>query len=405
MRKNMHNIAMSIWKQHAICIISLRGRKRICITDSFLIKHISKPLEMWKMKTKKGCVRKVIDDALQLSAIEIVSENTSDSYIYTAPGKYSTLAISLPIIVLIVKNMNKFFSFRISIMDNTKSRRTFRISNFQTVTRLSNKWCTMPLVLDEGWNVIQINLKDYTEKAFKTKYIETMDIQINASIRIRCIYFCDRIYQNEELKDEFKIFFKKKEKIKYTPPQNITNPHKKIGLQNVISDKKKKKMVTEVDADKTNVNQPEPEEKRSTITNNKNINVVNETKGASNHVLTDITTGVTYNTTEGITSNEKHEYVDMMEELESYNENKDNIFENNTNDEEDVYLEKIIDLVDDGNKNVDSDELKDTMLQNDTYQEDIINDNNVTVVQDLKMDMDHIIYDEVNYEKYNNDDE
>uniref|UniRef100_A0A8C9GAN5 CFA20 domain-containing protein n=1 Tax=Piliocolobus tephrosceles TaxID=591936 RepID=A0A8C9GAN5_9PRIM len=137
--------------------------------------------------------------------------------------------------------MNKFFSFRISIMDNTKSRRTFRISNFQTVTRLSNKWCTMPLVLDEGWNVIQINLKDYTEKAFKTKYIETMDIQINASIRVRCIYFCDRIYQNEELKDEFKIFFKKKEKIKYTPPDHIKNTHKKIGLQNAIGDKKKKK--------------------------------------------------------------------------------------------------------------------------------------------------------------------
>lgn len=57
------------------------------------------------MRTKKGCVRKVLDDSIKLSSIEILSENTSDSYIYTAPGKYNSLAISLPILVLIVKNV------------------------------------------------------------------------------------------------------------------------------------------------------------------------------------------------------------------------------------------------------------------------------------------------------------
>lgn len=66
----------------------------------------SKPLDLWKTKTKKGCVRKVLDDTIKLSAIEIVSENTSDSYIYTAPEKFSSLGISLPFIVLIVKNVS-----------------------------------------------------------------------------------------------------------------------------------------------------------------------------------------------------------------------------------------------------------------------------------------------------------
>ncbi|SCO73268.1 transcription factor IIb, putative [Plasmodium vivax] len=103
---------------------------------SLLLSAGSKPLDLWKTKTKKGCVRKVLDDTIKLSAIEIVSENTSDSYIYTAPEKFSSLGISLPFIVLIVKNMNKYFSFRISIMDDKRCRRTFRISNFQ-VSRMA----------------------------------------------------------------------------------------------------------------------------------------------------------------------------------------------------------------------------------------------------------------------------
>ncbi|KMZ80004.1 hypothetical protein PVIIG_04801 [Plasmodium vivax India VII] len=202
---------------------------------SLLLSAGSKPLDLWKTKTKKGCVRKVLDDTIKLSAIEIVSENTSDSYIYTAPEKFSSLGISLPFIVLIVKNMNKYFSFRISIMDDKRCRRTFRISNFQTVTRLSNKWCTMPMILNEGWNIIQINLQEYTQKAFRTKYQETIEMQINASIRIRCIYFCDRLYSNDELKDEYKIFCKKKEKVKYIPPQSLNKPMKKMTIKSAVT--------------------------------------------------------------------------------------------------------------------------------------------------------------------------
>ncbi|GAB66982.1 transcription factor IIb, partial [Plasmodium cynomolgi strain B] len=202
---------------------------------SLLLSAGSKPLDLWKTKTKKGCVRKILDDAIKLSAIEIMSENTSDSYIYTSPENFSSLGISLPFIVLIVKNMNKYFSFRISIMDDKKCRRTFRISNFQTVTRLSNKWCTMPMILNEGWNIIQINLQEYTQKAFRTNYKETIEVQINASIRIRCIYFCDKLYSHDDLKDEYKIFCKKKEKAKYVPPQCLNKPLKKKTIKSIIT--------------------------------------------------------------------------------------------------------------------------------------------------------------------------
>ena len=91
--------------------------------------------------------------------------------------------------------------------------------------------------LDEGWNQIQFNLSDFTRRAYGTNYIETLRVQIHANCRIRrcassspgrapapfyamrrlihglCrtsrlrrIYFSDRLYSEEELPPEFKLF-------------------------------------------------------------------------------------------------------------------------------------------------------------------------------------------------------
>jgi hypothetical protein len=64
----------------------------------------------------------------------------------------------------------------------------------------------MPMKLDEGWNQIQFNLSDFTRRAYGTNYIETVRVQIHANCRIRRIYFSDRLYSEEELPPEFKLF-------------------------------------------------------------------------------------------------------------------------------------------------------------------------------------------------------
>lgn len=63
----------------------------------------------------------------------------------------------------------------------------------------------MPMRLEEGWNQIQFNLSDFTRRAYGTNYIETLRVQIHANCRIRRIYFCDRLYNEDELPDDFKL--------------------------------------------------------------------------------------------------------------------------------------------------------------------------------------------------------
>ncbi len=76
----------------------------------------------------------------------------------------------------------------------------------QSSTRVKPFICTMPMRLDEGWNQIQFNLSDFTRRAYGTNYVETMRLQVHANCRIRRIYFSDRLYSEEELPPEFKLF-------------------------------------------------------------------------------------------------------------------------------------------------------------------------------------------------------
>lgn len=94
----------------------------------------------------------------------------------------------------------------LQIIDDKNVRRRFRASNYQSTTRVKPFICTMPMRLDDGWNQIQFNLADFTRRAYGTNYVETLRVQIHANCRIRRVYFSDRLYSEDELPAEFKLF-------------------------------------------------------------------------------------------------------------------------------------------------------------------------------------------------------
>jgi hypothetical protein len=73
--------------------------------------------------------------------------------------------------------------------------------------------------LDEGWNQIQFNLSDFTRRAYGTNYIDTLRVQIHANCRIRRIYFSDRLYSEDELPPEFKLFLPVQKQQQQQAPQ------------------------------------------------------------------------------------------------------------------------------------------------------------------------------------------
>lgn len=76
-------------------------------------------------------VEKVADDLISSTVIELVSPNLSNTYITCPAQANRTLGIKLPFLVLIVKNLNKYFSFEVEVLDDKNEKRRFRASNYQ----------------------------------------------------------------------------------------------------------------------------------------------------------------------------------------------------------------------------------------------------------------------------------
>jgi len=166
----------------------------------------SKPLQIWDKKVRNGHIKRITDQDIQSLVIDIASTNVSTTYITCPADAKKTLGIKLPFLVMIIKNMKKYFTFEVQVLDDKNVRRRFRASNYQSMTRVKPFICTMPMRLDDGWNQIQFNLSDFTRRAYGTNYIETLRVQIHANCRIRRVYFSDRLYSEDELPAEFKLY-------------------------------------------------------------------------------------------------------------------------------------------------------------------------------------------------------
>merc|ERR1719160_2225691 len=95
--------------------------------------------------------------------------NVSTNYITCPADPNKTLGIKLPFLVMILKNLKKYFTFEVMVLDDKNIRRRFRASNYQSTTRVKPFICTMPMRLDEGWNLRRMFLSSRTMTS-KVKY-------------------------------------------------------------------------------------------------------------------------------------------------------------------------------------------------------------------------------------------
>ncbi|XP_073991346.1 cilia- and flagella-associated protein 20-like isoform X1 [Rhodnius prolixus] len=172
----------------------------------------SKPLSLWSKTVKSGYVKRLTDEQIQSLVLEIIGSNVISTYISCPASEQMSLGIRLPYLNMLVKNLKKYFSFEVQILDDKDVTRRFRINNIQTFAKINPYICYLPLNLSPGWNHIQLNLAHYTKVSFNTCYVETIRIAVYANCRLRRIYFADRVYPDDELPSEYKLFVKKKKK-------------------------------------------------------------------------------------------------------------------------------------------------------------------------------------------------
>jgi hypothetical protein len=165
-----------------------------------------KPMQDWYMEVKNGHIKRIIDNDLQYSVIEVIGANVAQNFIRCPNEDKKILGIIKPYLVLQIKNLKKYFMFEVLILDDKGVKRSFKVTNFQTLTRVKPNLCSIPLKLDDGWNQIYFNLADFVKRAYSTNYQETLKVQIHGNCRIRRIYFTDFPQSYKKIPPEYKAF-------------------------------------------------------------------------------------------------------------------------------------------------------------------------------------------------------
>ena len=83
------------------------------------------------LTVRNGHVKRITDEDIQSSVLEMMSTNVSTTYITCPADPYQTLGIKLPFLVMILKNVKKYFTFEVQVLDDKNVRRRFRASNYQ----------------------------------------------------------------------------------------------------------------------------------------------------------------------------------------------------------------------------------------------------------------------------------
>ncbi|KYQ91027.1 hypothetical protein DLAC_07926 [Tieghemostelium lacteum] len=156
--------------------------------------------------TDKGnWIEMTIDQDIHSKVLELRSENISNCYITSPSDPLKALSIKLPILLVILKNMDKYFSFEIQVLDDRNQKRRIRISNFQDQVVKTEMISTIPMVLDRGWNTIQHNLQDLVHQLYGSNFVEVERITFHANTRLRRIAFTEKIYTLHDMPNEFKL--------------------------------------------------------------------------------------------------------------------------------------------------------------------------------------------------------
>ncbi|XP_076667250.1 uncharacterized protein LOC143368427 [Andrena cerasifolii] len=171
---------------------------------SLLCSISDKPLEYWsKRQSQSGRIRKILDSDLLENVIEIQDFEQPNGFgtsILCPSDTSQFLNIELPILVVVIKNLNLQCRLQVQVLDTQNCPHHFQFSNSECEKQNSKGViCRVKVQLETGWNKIELNLLHLTQAAFKCQYAVVQRLQVWGNCRLRRVYFIDKHYGNEEI--------------------------------------------------------------------------------------------------------------------------------------------------------------------------------------------------------------
>ena len=106
---------------------------------------------------------------------------------------------SLPYLVLQVRDLDRFTSITLTLVDTDKRIRRYTVGNKQTIARVKGDAASAPLMLVPGWNLVLLDLPSIMQEAFGASLLYCKKISVHSSVRVGRIFFQDALYEDAEL--------------------------------------------------------------------------------------------------------------------------------------------------------------------------------------------------------------
>ena len=144
-------------------------------------------------------------DALVVLDGEVTARGGAEVFEMLTHGPRVSLVIPcqtpLPYLLMHVKDLGRFCSLEVVVVDSGGGVRRVTASNRQASVRISEegKALSMPLAMVPGWNHISLDLVDLCARAFGVEYKGTVEVSVMASCRVARIWFASRLLDDSEL--------------------------------------------------------------------------------------------------------------------------------------------------------------------------------------------------------------
>lgn len=74
-------------------------------------------------QAKNGYIKRVYDEDIKSMVLEIMGTNVSTIYITSPPDPRQKLGIKLPFLILLIKNLHKYFTFEVKVSGEIKAKK------------------------------------------------------------------------------------------------------------------------------------------------------------------------------------------------------------------------------------------------------------------------------------------
>ena len=151
------------------------------------------------------------DELLGENQVEVVKDEEIEQMAVEILGPESVLILPcnciLQYLVLFVKNMDRYFSFEVEIIDDTQTYRVLKIKNAASIVRITKDTTQCPLDLGPGpgWRYVCVDLEDKVRQAYGTSYLATVQVRVYSTCRLLKAFFQDRHYSDAELPMHLKL--------------------------------------------------------------------------------------------------------------------------------------------------------------------------------------------------------